>query len=390
MSQGLSGPGVGLPPPQKYYPSQLQNAPQDPSSNRIALAPGDTFVIPAGNWYIELGSYLVLQYQDPVNGQWTAGPGAAWTGGVRFIKSDGFTTRIANLTGCLYSLTPTAYGSSYVQASTQITFTGLSGAAATPIVGGQLGGITVSSAGAGYGVPPIVLIPPPPNANNNANGVGGVQASAFAVIANGTISAVSMTNPGAGYPTAPTAVIVPAPFDPNLSVGITQGTVTFSLVGSGSVTGALITNNGAPVADGSTASFTVAVSGAGTGATLVGNILQTVKAVSVVGTGTGYGSVALGVTSVGGGQSLGTITNGPPFLGLAFRPRPLQAQLTVTALGTLAAQTGTIIDGGLFLTPPNVALGFGNAPGGTLLPTGSTVSFVMGSRPDIMTLQPAP
>ena len=62
MSQLISGPGVGLPYPQNLYPSELQNAPQDASSNRLALAPGDSFVLPAGDWYISLGMYNVLQY----------------------------------------------------------------------------------------------------------------------------------------------------------------------------------------------------------------------------------------------------------------------------------------------------------------------------------------
>ena len=77
MTQGLSGPGIGLPIPQKLYPSQLANAPQDPSSNRLGLAPGETFMIPAGNWYVDVGSYLVLQYLDPVNNTWRAGPTAS-------------------------------------------------------------------------------------------------------------------------------------------------------------------------------------------------------------------------------------------------------------------------------------------------------------------------
>ena len=73
----LSGPGVGLPYPQNLYPSQLQNAPQDASTNRLALAPGDTFVLPAGDWWISLGMYMVLQYLDPVTNTWTTAAGCA-------------------------------------------------------------------------------------------------------------------------------------------------------------------------------------------------------------------------------------------------------------------------------------------------------------------------
>ena len=44
----LSGPGVGLPFPQSLYPSELGNAPQDTPGNKLTLAPGDTYVVPAG------------------------------------------------------------------------------------------------------------------------------------------------------------------------------------------------------------------------------------------------------------------------------------------------------------------------------------------------------
>jgi len=77
----LSGPGIGLPFPQNLYPTELQNAAQDASSNRVPLAPGDSFVIPAGDWYINLGFYCVLQYLDPVTGTWVFGAGAALSRG---------------------------------------------------------------------------------------------------------------------------------------------------------------------------------------------------------------------------------------------------------------------------------------------------------------------
>ena len=41
MTQGLSGPGIGLPLPQNLYPSYLQNAPIDTPTNKVALAAGD-------------------------------------------------------------------------------------------------------------------------------------------------------------------------------------------------------------------------------------------------------------------------------------------------------------------------------------------------------------
>src|SRR5215471_11859885 len=100
MTQPLAGPGQGLPLPQNLYPSQLGNAPYDTPTNRIALQAADTFLIPAGEWYIATGLYSVLQYLDPITGVWVTGPTGGWLGSHIYIKSDGFTTRLANLLNC--------------------------------------------------------------------------------------------------------------------------------------------------------------------------------------------------------------------------------------------------------------------------------------------------
>ena len=143
MPGNLQGPGIGLPYPQNYYPSELQNAPQDPSSNRLALAPGDTFVVQAGAWIIGLGMYCVLQFLDPVTNTWVTASGAAWSRGMQLVSCDGFTVRIANLTGCVVSAAVINGGTGYVQATTTITAIGTfgNGAAPTllPIVGGAVG-----------------------------------------------------------------------------------------------------------------------------------------------------------------------------------------------------------------------------------------------------------
>lgn len=394
MSQGLSGPGLGLPIPQNYYPTQLQNAPQDPSSNRLALAAGDSFVIPAGNFYINPGCYAVIQYLDPVTNTWAMTPTAGWNGGLQFIKSDGFTTRIANLLNCPVSAVITQAGGGWVQASTTITATGGT-STWLPIIGGALAqsGGTMTAIGAGYGIAPLVMIPPPPPASNNANGVGGIAASAYCAIGSGTVSGFTFSNVGAGYPSAPTAVIVPSPFDPNLATGITAATVTFSLTNAGALTGALCTNSGAPLA--ASNGITLGIAGAGTNATLVANILTSVTAVTVSGVGSGYGSVSALLTTVGGAPSVGTVTNSD-LSGLAWRPRPAQVGLAVTAAanGTIAAQNGTIFDGGLFLqsttTAPNYVIITQPVTAATQAFVQATISLTMGTRTDIVTIQPAP
>jgi hypothetical protein len=380
-----------LPYPQNNYPSELQNAPQDASSNRLGLAPGDSFVLPAGDWIITLGMYCVLQYLDPVTNTWTMSAGAAWTRGQIFVTADGFTQRIANLTGCIVSASIINGGTSYVQATTTITAIGTfgNGAAPTllPIVGGALGltgtfTIDVPTKGAGYGVPPIIMIPPPPPANVNANGVGGIQATAIAVIGSGgSISSVSITNPGAGYPTVPTAVVVPSPFDPNLATGITQASVTFSLASAGAITGVLVTNNGAPLNNGSLGSVTLSVGGAGSGpASLTANVLQTVVSGTVSGTGTGFGT-AVSILTSGGAPLPGSITNGPDSNYLTFMPRPANISSPSVTAGAVAA----IYDGGLFESAPTfTALG---ALAGSVAPT---LAMIMGGRADIAIIQPGP
>jgi len=391
MSQPLSGPGVGLPLPQALYPSPLNNAPLSSyaSTNEVCLNAGDQLPLPAGTFYVSAGSYCVIQYRDPVNNTWRAVPTTA--GGAMYIKSDGFNYRVANLLGCPVGGVVVAPGNgSYVQATTSIAVTGGGGSLWSPIIGGQIGGNTVVNVGAGYGVPPIVMLPAPAGPNSNANGVGGIQAAAYAVIANGTVSGVTMTNPGAGYSgTTITALLLPNPTDPNISTGITQGSVTFSVIAAGSLTGVLCTQPGNPLS--SPNNITLTVSGAGANGTVSPIMMQTVTAVSVVGTATISGATGAGVTSLGGAPPQGTFTNSPPYLYLANRPRPLQAGLTVGGTGTVAAQTGTIYDGGLFYSAPAALLQTLQGPAAVGSVIGSaTVTLVTGSRPDIVQIMSAP
>lgn len=381
----MSGPGVQLQLPQYLYPTELNNAGPDFASNKICLAPGEELPIQRGDWIVDLGKYLILEFKDPVNGIWFPAPGAAWNHGHNVISSDGFSVRVANRLGCPVSATVQAFGSGYVQATTTITQVPGNGTW-VPIVGGQLALLSVNNIGAGYGVAPLVFIPAPPGPVTNPNGVGGIQASGYATISSGTISGFTFTNPGAGYPSAPLATILPNPTDPNINTGITAGTLTFSLVGSGSITGALCTNPGAPLANPNQISLVLA--GAGTNGSVTANVLQTITSASVSGAGVGSaasGSVAL-LTTIGGVPPAGSISNGPDALGLSWLPRPAQVGLTATA-GTITTQLGTIYDGGMFLTnaAPSSVIAI-NVTGSVT--SNPTLVLTMGSRPDIVCLQP--
>lgn len=396
MSTPLSGPGIGLPFPQNYYPTELQNAAQDPSSNHITLNPGQTFVVPAGTFWVGLGGYLVLQYLDPVTGAWTMGSGSAFNR-VQVIKSDGYNVRIANLTGCVVGANIVNAGSGYVQASTTITAVGgFDEALPTflPVVGGALaqsGSFTLSptTSGAGYGIAPIIMIPPPPAAANNPNGVGGIAASAYAVLSasGGTIAAISITNQGAGYPVAPPVTIVPSPFDPNIAIGITQATVSMSLVGTGSICGVICTNNGSPLPSGGLNSVSLVLAGAGSSGSVSAIVMQTILSGTVSGPGVGYGTAEFGVTTVGGVPASGAIAVNPSALRLSWFPRPAQIGVTSANTSVSVGTAGVVYDGGLFLGTPGVVLGTAN---GVIPLTVATIAVALGSRPDIAVIQAAP
>jgi hypothetical protein len=252
--------------------------------------------------------------------------------------------------------------------------------------------IVTANAGAGYGVPPIVLIPSPPPAATNPNGVGGIAASGYATIASGTVSGFTFTNPGAGYTgTTFTAVCLPNPTDPNIATGITLGTITFTVGASGSLTGLLCTNPGNPISN--PANISLVVSGVGTSGSVNPVMLQTVVTASLIGGSTiaGDAGTLAYVTTAGGYPPQGTFTNSEDYLFLRGRPRAAQIALTVGGAGTIAAQVGTIYDSGLFFQAPSPLLVADpvTATTGTIVGT-STIVLTMGSKPDVAIYQPAP
>lgn len=407
MPQFISGPGQGLAYPQNLYPSELQNAPYDSASNQVALAAGDTLTLPAGDWYISLGSYLQLEFNDPVTGIWTPSATPGWGGSIYHVSSDGFNVRVANRLCCPVGAVITNGGGGWVQGSTTISVTGTPAGVAVstwlPIVGGSLSmntsTIPAGTGGAGYGIAPIVIIPPPPPGANNPNGVGGVPASGYAAISSGTISGFTFTNPGAGYTgTTFNVIALASPFDPNLTTGITLGTVTFTVGGSGVLTGILCTNPGGPFSN--PANITLTVNGVGTNATVSPYLPQTIITASIVGGSTLSTSNSTNtpnalLTSVGGYPPQGSITNSPEWLFLAGRVRPLQAAIALTGAGIMAAGTLTgvsgLYDSGYFYQAPTAILNTLPAWGGTGTVVGSSsIVFTMGSKPDICRIQPAP
>jgi hypothetical protein len=375
MPSPLSGPGIGLPLAQYLYPSELYNAPNDVSTNTIVLAAGDELPVPAGTWYVGLGLYNILEFQDPLTQSWRAHPASYGPRNqIQYLKSDGFNFRIANRTGCPISAVVTNAGSGYAQATTSVTVSA-GQSAWQAIVGGMLSQVTIPTAGSGYAVPPILFIPAP--------AAPGVAGSGYTAITGGSVTSVTLNNWGAGYASAPPIQILPNPTDPNYLAGstIVQAVTTIGLFGSGSISAVICTNPGNP----QSAAPTLTIGGAGSNATATATLLQTLTGISVRSAGTGIQNTC-GLISVGG-QPSGNVNTQPEIELTGFLPRPCQA--TVVVSGGSLNSIGTIYDGGLYAIGNNPTLLLIGGSG-SIFSTGASITGIFGSSASGAILQPAP
>lgn len=378
MPQPLSGPGVGLAANANLYPSILNTAPYDFSNNRVSLAPGDALPIPAGDWYIDLGALAIctLQYLDPITNSWQ---GFYSNGGTRFVKSDGYTVRVANMTNCPITGIITLGGTAYVQSSTTITAS-TGGSLWQPIVGGAATTSSVIYKGLGYGIAPLVFIPAPPAP---ISGVPqGIQATAVSTISGTTVTGITIVNSGAGYTGSTIAAIVlPNPADPSI------GTTTISAAGcylnigfGGQLAAGIVLNSGSPAAP------TMTVAGAGSNATIGAVNLLTLTTASVTNGGAGFVVAQTEISTVGG-QPVGTETIPNPAYSLKnYRPRRASMLAGVVASGGVLSVASTIFDPGLFA-------GTGGAPivATSGAPTSAaTIGLTFGSLNDTISIQNAP
>lgn len=366
MSQLQGGTGLGFKPNQYLYPTELNGAAYDVANSYVALPPGEAIIIPPGQQWVQQGAYSFMQYFDPINGIWRGfntarGADSGW------VWSDGVNYRVANLTGCPVAAVVTAGGSGYVQSSTTCTASA-GGSTWQPIVGGMVSVVSVAVAGSGYGIAPLLFIADPPGP--------GVQATGYCTIAGGSVTGVTLTNVGAGYPTAPAAVIVPSPFDPNLPTLPVQATATLAIIGSGSISAVLCTNNGA------VASPTLTISGAGTGASVTAVQCSTITAGSVAAGGAGF-------TGGAGALTYGGVTTAvPQWVNPAIQLTgaiPRQAQIGFFSTGGSLISISTIYDGGLFFGTPIVAVDA--ASGGDQVSVAS-VTITLGSTNDTVRIVP--
>lgn len=371
MSQLQGGAGLGLPSPQYLYPTQLSGASRDIANAYQSLPAGEALTIPAGQQLVSPGLYSFIQYNDPINQAWRGmttdriAPTPFW--------SDGQNYRIANLTGCPVAAIVVAGGSSYVQSSTTVTASA-GGSTWQAIVGGMVSLTTINNGGSGYGLAPNLFIAEP--------AAPGVQATGYCTITGGSVTGVTLTNVGAGYQTAPAAVVVPSQFDPNLSssTGITPATITFALVGSGSIAAVICTNNGAAQANAAAPTLTVA--GVGASASVVAVMCSSLTSGSVVAAGAGL-TAGAGFLTIGGTPSATPQWTNPAIQATGAVPRP--AQGTFVAGGGSLTSVGTIIDGGLFFGTTNLVV---EPFAGTIQSSAGSVTTVQGPVTDTIRIMP--
>jgi hypothetical protein len=287
------------------FPLPTFNLPE--GSNRVTLATGGVFYFPSGNYLATTDANSIVQVWDPIEGSWRTFLTAS---GSESIYCDGFNMRGLNTTGIVTSTTISNAGSGMTNGIGP-TATGVAMSVAAPsttgaptatlyaIVGGSVQAPTVSQAGSGFLVAPLVVIDPPP--------AGGIQATAVpALTSGGGIASITMVNVGAGYTASPNFWLIPQAYTyqgapsaggavaagsipppglvhPNNAVAGNQNTsapngallTTNALTGSGTLTGAIIINSGGGY---TAASPAVTISGGSGGVAVTATVANTTPA----------------------------------------------------------------------------------------------------------------
>jgi hypothetical protein len=320
-------------------------------AQQITLPTGGLYVLPPGQYMIQPGQYTFVQAFDYVSQIWRNMNTPVIGNPSQLVTSDGFSVRLANLTGTVVGALVTNGGTGYTNGiyppaaqlgtlaapkATVAAGGGTNLALLNVIVGGVINTtVTITAGGKNYLYPPTLIIDQPP--------VGGVPASAVCTISGGAINAVTVTNAGAGYSAVPKITIMNDPRDTTGTGGVL--TVNATLAQSGAISALTSADPGAAYTSVPAISFTPASTSAATA-------IMCFTATTVTWTGAtnaGNGNFGIINSTVVAGSS--TTTNPAITTGL-FVPR-----IGYTAFSTTASPTTTtIVDGGLHQVVPNAAL----------------------------------
>jgi hypothetical protein len=182
--------------------------------NKIELGSGGVAYLPPGEYVALTDASCVIERFDATEQVWAQFIPVS-SGG--FLSVDGFNFRVHNITGVVSGNTISNAGSGMTNGigatATGVSLaygvsntTGYPTATGYVIIGGSVAAPTVTQAGSGFLVPPLLVIDPPPP--------GGIQATAIAVMTaagSSGIASVTMENAGAGYTSSPNFWIIPQP-----------------------------------------------------------------------------------------------------------------------------------------------------------------------------------
>lgn len=259
----------------------------------VTLAGGGAYYFPSGEYIISLpASNMVLEWFNPIAQSWVTVTAAS-----DYISADGYNLRLRNTTSGVSVASFTAgsggtngIGFAATGAAVSIVApltTGGITATAYAIVGGSVAAPTVTQAGSGFTMPPLVVIDAPPP--------GGIQATATATLtAGGGISAITMANVGAGYAASPNFYLIPqtAYYQGGPSGGVAAAPIP--------APGLVAPQNAVPGNQNTSSAGALLTSNALTGS-------GTLTGVVIINPGTGYTAIAPAATVTGVGAATATL-----------------------------------------------------------------------------------
>lgn len=275
-------------------PFPFPTAQVNEGGGRIQLASGGVFYFPPGDWLVNNDTHNQVEWWDPIQQTWinlipvsSAGP----------ISTDGYNFRLRNIFGAATSTTITNAGAATATNGIGSAINGVTAAVAASdtsgypritlqtIVGGSVAAPTITQAGTGFLVPPLIVIDPPPP--------GGIQATAYCTLTavGGGIATVVMVTVGAGYAASPNFWVIPQP-------DVYQGGPTLgNAAGALPAPGTVFPSNAVPGNQNTSATgaqlTSIALTGSGT-----------LTGLTIINYGGGYTTAAPAITFTGGGASI--------------------------------------------------------------------------------------
>jgi hypothetical protein len=350
----------------------------DRAMRMVPLASGQIYTVPAGQWNIAAGPYTFLQWYDSRSLTWK-NLTTELHPGTQYVPSDGYNTRLANLTGTCVGAVVTNGGSAIAGVTSAIYPAGSALLSATAdsgvtqfnvVVGGVINStVTVTTAGA-YNQVPMITFDPPPQ--------GGVQATGHCVMSGTTISSVVVDNQGAGYTSVPKITITPQATDTAAGGGVLTATIDTATF-NGKITALTLATSQVNLAAVSTITFGGTLKAGSPAATAIMCFTITTGVAQTSASHMGTGNVGFSIGATTAGSS--TTTNPAITTGL-FVPR-----IATTAFNTTAGGGITFLDGGLHQIIPT-GIAYAVLSDGTISAASTAVAQTVGGVVDVTLMRP--